>query len=60
MLAWVELPVVERLGVDTLAVPRLAQDFELRIDAFRERRLDGGVPVRMPANFAPVEEPDGS
>jgi uroporphyrinogen decarboxylase len=60
MLAWVEQPVVDRLGVDVLPVPRLVQDFGMRIDAFRDWRLDDGTPVLMPANFAPREEPDGS
>jgi uroporphyrinogen decarboxylase len=60
MLAWVEQPVVQALGADVLPVPRLVQDFGMRIDAWRPWRLDDGTPVQMPANFAPVREPDGS
>ena len=33
MLAWVEQPVVEALGIDVLPVPRLVQDFGMRMDA---------------------------
>jgi uroporphyrinogen decarboxylase len=60
MLAWVERPVVAALGVDVLAVPRLKQPFETRIDRWRAWQLDDGTPVHMPANFTPVREADGS
>jgi len=60
MLAWVEQPVVEALGVDVLPVPRLIQDFGMRIDAWRPWQLDDGTLVQMPANFEPVTDEDGS
>lgn len=60
MLAWVEQPAVERLGVDVLPVPRLVQDFGMRIDAWRPWQLDDGTPVQMPANFEPVQDSEGS
>jgi len=60
MLAWVEQPVVGALGVDALPVPRLIQDFGMRIDAWRPWQMDDGTAVQMPVNFAPVCEPDGS
>jgi len=60
MLAWVEDPVVEKLGVDVLAVRPLNQPFGLRNDRWRPWQLDDGTPVQMPANFAPVAEADGS
>lgn len=60
MLAWVELPVVQALGVDVLAVPRLTQPFDTRIDRWRAWQLDDGTPVQVPANFTPVLEADGS
>jgi uroporphyrinogen decarboxylase len=60
MLVWIDQPVVEKLGLDVLPVPRLFQDFGMRIDRFKPWRLDGGLEVQMPANFAPVEEPDGA
>jgi hypothetical protein len=60
MLAWVELPVVDALGVDVLPVPRLIQDFGMRLDGWRPWRLDDGTPVQMPVNFDPVPHEDGS
>ena len=61
MLAWVEQPVVEALGADVLPVPRLVQDFGMRLDAWRPWLLvDDGTPVQMPGNFDPVPEVDGS
>ena len=60
MLAWVELPVVEALGVDVLPVPRLIQDFGMRIDDWLPWQMDDGTPVQMPGNFEPVTEEDGS
>jgi uroporphyrinogen decarboxylase len=60
MLVWMEQPVVERLGIDVLPVPRLVQDFGMRIDSFVPWSLDPETPVQMPGNFAPVRDPDGS
>ncbi|MHB0856870.1 MAG: uroporphyrinogen decarboxylase family protein [Anaerolineae bacterium] len=60
MLAWVEDPVVQALGVDVLAVPRLTQDFGMRVDTWQPWRLDDGTSVRMPGNFHPVEGPEGA
>jgi hypothetical protein len=60
MLAWVERPVLEALGTDVLAVPRLKQAFETRLDRWRPWQLDDGTPVRIPANFTPEAEADGS
>ena len=60
MLAWVEQPVVEALGADILPVPRLIQDFGMRVDAWRPWRLDDGTPVQMPGNFDPQTDADGS
>lgn len=60
MLAWVEEPVVEALGLDVLAVPRLVQDFGVRLDAFAPWTLADGLDVLMPDRFRPVTEPDGS
>jgi uroporphyrinogen decarboxylase len=60
MLAWVEQPVIEALGIDVLAVPKLRQSYGTRIDSWRSWHLDDGTPVQVPANFEPVQEPDGS
>lgn len=60
MLAWVEQPSVQAIGADCLAVPRLVQDFGMRIDAWQPWHLDDGTAVQMPANFEPVREEDGS
>jgi uroporphyrinogen decarboxylase len=60
LLAWVERPVVEALGGDVLAVPRLTQPFQTRIDSWRPWQLDDGTPVQMPGNFVPVPGEDGS
>jgi uroporphyrinogen decarboxylase len=59
-LAWVEQPAVEVLGIDVLAIPRLTQPFETRIDRWQPWRLDDGTPVQIPANFNPISEADGS
>jgi uroporphyrinogen decarboxylase len=59
-LAWVERPVVEALGTDVLAIPRLTQPFETRIDCWQPWQLDDGTLVQIPANFNPVSEADGS
>ncbi len=59
MLAWVEQPVIEALEVDVLPVPRLVQDFGMRMDSWRPWRLEDGTPVQMPGNFDPVAEEDG-
>jgi hypothetical protein len=59
MLAWVEDPVVAKLGVDVLTVRPLHQPFGLRNDAWRPWCTDDGTPVQMPANFAPVDDADG-
>ncbi len=58
-LAWVKRPVVDALSADVLAVPRLTQSFETRIDGWRPWQLDDGTDVRFPANFLPVHEADG-
>ena len=58
MLAWVEGSVAEALGTDVLAVPRLMQPFETRIDRWRPWQLDDGSPIQIPANFTPVAEDD--
>jgi uroporphyrinogen decarboxylase len=60
MLAWVEMPVVQRLGVDVLPVPKLSQAYGMRIDSWRSWQLDDGTPVQMPAQFDPVPQDDGS
>ncbi len=60
MMAWVEMPVMQALGVDVLAVPRLLQSYGTRIDAWRPWQLADGTKVEVPGNFAPVSEPDGS
>jgi len=60
MLAWVEQPFVEKVGIDTLTVPRLVQDFGMRIDAWKPWTMDDGLQVLMPHNFEPVREEDGS
>lgn len=60
LLTWVERPVAEALDVDVLAVPRLTQPFETRIDRWRPWRLDDGTEVDIPADFTPVHEADGS
>jgi uroporphyrinogen decarboxylase len=59
-LAWVERPVAETLGTDVLAVPRLTQSFETRINRWRPWQLDDGTLVQIPDNFTPVTEADGS
>jgi len=60
MLAWVERPVVQALGIDVLPVPRLVQDFGMRLDGWRAWELEDDTPVRVPAAFEPVYEEDGS
>ena len=61
MLAWVEKPVVEALGIDVLPVPRLVQDFGMRMDGWVPWQLvEDGTPVQMPGGFDPIEEKDGS
>lgn len=61
MLAWVEQPIVEALGIDVLPVPRLVQDFGLRMDAWVPWQLgEDGTPVQMPGGFDPIEEEDGT
>jgi uroporphyrinogen decarboxylase len=61
MLAWVEQPVVEALSIDVLPVPRLVQDFGMRMDRWVPWQLvEDGAPVQMPGGFAPIEERDGS
>ncbi len=60
MLAWVEQPVVEALGVDVLPIQRLTQAYGMRLDNWRPWRLDDGLPVQIPAHFDPVTEEDGS
>ena len=60
MLAWVEQPVVQALGADCLGVPRLVQDFGMRIDAWKPWRLDDGYEVQAPANFDPMPDGDGA
>jgi uroporphyrinogen decarboxylase len=60
MLAWVEQPMIDALQVDVLPVPRLQQDFGLRVDRWQPWQLDDGARVQMPANFSPVADADGS
>lgn len=60
MLAWVELPMVEKLGVDVLPVPYLTGPFGMRIDAWQPWSLDDGMQVLMPANFAPVRDAEAN
>ena len=60
MLAWVETPVVEALGIDVLPVPKLTQAYGMRIDEWKPAALDDGSPALMPRRFEPVPEPDGS
>jgi uroporphyrinogen decarboxylase len=59
LLAWVEQPVVEALGVDVLPVPYLTGPYGLRVDRWRNW-YEEGTPLRMPANFCPVEDQEGS
>ena len=57
MLAWVEQPVVDALGIDVLPVPRLVQDFGMRRDHWVPWQLmEDGTPVQMPGGFDPVTE----
>jgi len=60
MTAWMELSVVEALGVDVLSVPRLNWEFGLRIDEWKPWHLDDGTPVQMPARFNPIIAEDGT
>ncbi|MBC8253054.1 MAG: methyltransferase [Ardenticatenia bacterium] len=60
MLAWVELPVVDALGVDVLAVPKLVQAYGVRVGDWRSWQLGDGTPVQVPTSFNPVTEEDGS
>jgi uroporphyrinogen decarboxylase len=52
--------VVEALGVDVLAVPRLVQSYGTRIDAWQSWQLPDGTPVQVPANFNPVADESGN
>jgi len=60
MLAWVEQPVIEALGVDVLPIQKLNQAYGMRLDSWRPWHLDDGTQVQMPSRFDPVTEPDGS
>jgi uroporphyrinogen decarboxylase len=61
MLAWVEEPVLAALEVDVLPVPRLIQDFQMRMDEWTPWELvEDGTPVWMPGGFDPAVEKDGS
>jgi uroporphyrinogen decarboxylase len=60
MMAWVEQPVIEALGIDVMAVPKLKQSYGTRIDAWRPWHLNDGTPIQVPANFKPVQGVDGS
>jgi len=66
MLVWVDRGMADVLGVDCLAVPRLVMEFGLRLDSYRPWNLPEwtargeNMPVRMPANFQPEEQEDGS
>jgi uroporphyrinogen decarboxylase len=60
LLVWVDRLVVEALGGDVLAIPKLVQPFDTRIDRWCPYQLDDHTPVQVPANFTPVTEADGS
>jgi len=60
MLAWIEQPIVEALGIDVLPVPRLVLDFNMRLDQWRDWRLEDGTAVLMPGNFTPVLDDQGA
>lgn len=61
MLAWLERPIVEALEIDVLPVPRLVQDFGMRMDHWVPWQLvEDGTPVQMPGGFDPIQSEDGS
>jgi len=63
MICEVELPVVERLGVDLLPVQPLRPFFGLDIKRWRPYRFwwtPSDMACEVPADFAPTTAPDGS
>jgi hypothetical protein len=59
MLAEVERPVMERLGVDVIGLNRPAVTFGIRNENWKPWRLFDGTPVEVPGGFNPVTEPGG-
>jgi uroporphyrinogen decarboxylase len=66
MLVWVDRGMADALGADCLPVPRLVMEFGLRLDSYRPWNLPEwtargeNMLVRMPANFQPEKQQDGS
>ncbi len=59
MLAEVERPVRERLGVDVIGLHRPTVAFGIRNEDWQPWQLFDGTPVEMPGGFHPVTEPSG-
>lgn len=59
MLAWVEDPVIERLGIDVLMVPRLKRNWDLRVDRWKPWHLPDGTQVEMPQELNTVVDDRG-
>ncbi|MFZ5832775.1 MAG: uroporphyrinogen decarboxylase family protein [Planctomycetota bacterium] len=60
MLAEVERPVIERLGVDVVGLWRPAVVFGIRNEGWKPWRLFDGTPVEVPRGFDPEVEPSGN
>ena len=60
MEPFVDMDVIERLGVDCVMVPWLRPRLNMRLDTQKPWVLFDGTPVQVPQDFAPVENPDGS
>ena len=59
MLAEVERPVMERLGVDVVGLTRPSVVFGIRNDGWKPWTLFDGTPVLVPGDFAPEVEANG-
>jgi len=59
MLAWLEEPVIERLGIDVVMVPRLKRNWELSVDRWKPWILPDGTPVEVPRNLEVIVDDRG-
>jgi len=59
MLAWLEEPVIERLGIDVVMVPRLKRNWELSVDRWKPWELPDGTPVEVPRNLEVIVDDRG-
>jgi uroporphyrinogen decarboxylase len=62
ILAEVEVPILDRLGVDTVGVfrPETNPGLGIRRESWKPWHLPDGTPVEVPGSFDPVLESDGA